>query len=242
MADMFAVAGAKIYIGGAMAAPTADLALTDYAAVSWTEIKKWMTCGAFGDTAALITSQLIGQSRDVKQKGTKNAGSMQNNFGVDTADAGQAALIAAAQTDFNYPFKVQWDDAPIVRTATVTITIASPGVVTWTAHGLSVGDQVSFSTTGALPTGLVAGTTYFVKTVVDANSIQLSATSGGSVINTSGTQSGVHTGTTVPVGSQSYFVGLVMTAHDVGGGPNVVRQLEATIEINSNILPIAAIN
>lgn len=75
---------------------------------------------------------------------------------------------------------------------TITVTIASPGVVSWTAHGLALNDPVIFKTTGALPTGIVAGTTYFVKTVVNANSFQISATAGGAVINTSGTQSGVH--------------------------------------------------
>lgn len=77
---------------------------------------------------------------------------------------------------------------------TPTITIASPAVVTLTNHGLVAGDQVKFTTTGALPTGITAGTAYFViATGLTANSFQISATSGGSAINTSGTQSGVHT-------------------------------------------------
>lgn len=75
---------------------------------------------------------------------------------------------------------------------TITVTIASPGVVTYTAHGKLANDAVAFSTTGALPTGLTAGTTYYVKTVVDANNFTLSATPAGAVINTTGTQSGVH--------------------------------------------------
>lgn len=242
MADLYPVGGAKIYIGGSMSAPTGDLALTDYTSVSWTEIKDWTQCGKFGDTSALITTQIIGQNRDVKQKGTKNAGSMQNNFAVNTTDAGQTALIAAAQAKLNYPFKIQWDDAPAVKTATITVTIAAPGVVSWTAHGLAVGDQVKFSTTGALPTGITAGTTYFVEEVVDADSFKISATSGGSAITTTGTQSGTHTGTTVPVGSQDYFVGLVMSAAEAGGAANTVRMLESTVEINSNVLSVAAIN
>lgn len=77
--------------------------------------------------------------------------------------------------------------------ATVTITIATPGVVTWTSHGLSNGQQVVFTTTGALPTGLTAGTAYFVVNAT-TNTFQVSATSGGSAIATSGTQSGTHTG------------------------------------------------
>lgn len=77
-------------------------------------------------------------------------------------------------------------------TATVTITIASPGVVTWNSHGLSNGNLVAFLTTGALPTGLTAGTWYYVVNAT-ANTFEVSATSGGSAINTSGSQSGTHT-------------------------------------------------
>lgn len=77
--------------------------------------------------------------------------------------------------------------------ATVTMTIASPGVVTWTSHGLSNGNLVAFLTTGALPTGLTAGAWYYVINAT-THTFQVSATSGGSAINTSGSQSGTHTG------------------------------------------------
>jgi len=73
---------------------------------------------------------------------------------------------------------------------TVTITIASPGVVTFTVS-LVEGTAVSFTTTGALPTGLSAGTTYYLRNVSGLTA-NLSATPTGSVITTSGTQSGVH--------------------------------------------------
>lgn len=84
------------------------------------------------------------------------------------------------------------------RTATVTVTIASPGVVTWTGHGFSANDMVLFRTTGALPTGLTAETVYHVIAAgLTADEFQVSATQGGSAINTSGSQSGVHTGVSV---------------------------------------------
>lgn len=79
---------------------------------------------------------------------------------------------------------------------TVTITIASPGVVTWSTHGLSANAAVVFNTTSALPTGLTAGTVYYVKTVLSANTFTVSATPGGAVINTSGSQSGTQTAQT----------------------------------------------
>jgi hypothetical protein len=80
------------------------------------------------------------------------------------------------------------------RQAVFTVTIASPGVFSQTAHGLVAGDQVVFSTTGALPTGLTAGTTYYVIAAgLTADAFEVSATEGGSAINTSGSQSGTHT-------------------------------------------------
>ncbi|HET8870421.1 MAG TPA: hypothetical protein VFM48_08250 [Aquabacterium sp.] len=78
--------------------------------------------------------------------------------------------------------------------STVTITVAVPGVVSWTAHGLENGREVILSTTGALPTGLTAGTTYYVVSA-STNSFSLAATKGGAAIDTTGTQSGVHTAT-----------------------------------------------
>jgi hypothetical protein len=79
--------------------------------------------------------------------------------------------------------------------STVTITIASPGVVTWTAHGHSANEPIIITTSGALPTGLTAGTTYYVINPT-TNTFQLSATSGGAAINTTGAQNGTHTATT----------------------------------------------
>ncbi|MDO8931442.1 MAG: hypothetical protein Q7U97_03530 [Rhodocyclaceae bacterium] len=74
----------------------------------------------------------------------------------------------------------------------VTISIAAPGVVSWTAHGLMAGQQVQMTTTGALPTGLAANTTYFV-VPIDADHFSLAATQSGAAINTTGAQAGVHT-------------------------------------------------
>lgn len=79
-------------------------------------------------------------------------------------------------------------------TSTVTITIATPGVVSWVGHGKVAGDIVVFSTTGALPTNITAGTTYYVISAgLDADSFRISSTPGGSAINTTGSQSGTHT-------------------------------------------------
>jgi len=72
----------------------------------------------------------------------------------------------------------------------VTFTIATPCVATFSVL-LAEGTAVQFSTTGALPTGLSTGTTYYLRNV-DGVTANLSATPTGSIINTSGTQSGTH--------------------------------------------------
>lgn len=83
---------------------------------------------------------------------------------------------------------------------TITVTIASPGVFTLASHGLVVGDKIYLTTTGALPTGLSANTIYYVVSTPTSSTFTVSATEGGSAINTSGSQSGVHTARFCPWG------------------------------------------
>jgi hypothetical protein len=81
---------------------------------------------------------------------------------------------------------------PVSKVGTFTVTIASPGVFTKTGHGYAVDDPVMLSTTDTLPTGLTAGTVYYIKTVPTADTFTVSATVGGAAINTSVSQSGTH--------------------------------------------------
>lgn len=94
--------------------------------------------------------------------------------------------------------------AALVKSSTVTITIANPAVVTWANHGLAPLAPVTFYTTGALPTGIVSGTRYYVSyNGYAAGSFRLMATIGGPDIVTSGTQSGVHSVVYAPYGANS---------------------------------------
>jgi microcystin-dependent protein len=78
---------------------------------------------------------------------------------------------------------------------TVTITRAAPAVVTWVNHALPANTPIQFSTTGTLPTGITAGTTYYVRvTGLTTDTFQISATIGGAAIATTSDGSGVHTG------------------------------------------------
>lgn len=112
------------------------------------------------------------------------------------------------------------------KNATVTISQASPGVVTWTNHGLQANTPVVFTTTGALPTGLTAGTQYYVKTVSTVSTFTVSATQGGSAINTTDAGSGTHTGTANPVMPTSYTLFRVLGAMKTDGSAQWVKFLQ----------------
>ncbi|MGX1096515.1 hypothetical protein [Amorphus sp. MBR-141] len=147
------VAGSRIYKGGVMSDQADDFVESDYASETWTEIDGWQQCGPLGDTSETITTPLINRSRDVKQKGTANAGSSQHVFAIIRDDAGQTALRAAARPSDknNYAFKIEWES-----------------------------------------------------------------------------------------GTTSYFIALVMSAEEAGGAANTITMLNTTLEVNSNVLNVAA--
>jgi hypothetical protein len=82
------------------------------------------------------------------------------------------------------------------NSSNVTITLATPGVLSFSNHGFKLGQQIQLVTTGALPTGLTASTTYYV-VPIDLNTFSLATSlvnaAANTTIATSGSQSGVHT-------------------------------------------------
>jgi hypothetical protein len=88
--------------------------------------------------------------------------------------------------------------ARTLPTRQVFTVVFGTGVYTTPAHGLLVGDQVQFTNSGgALPTGLVAGTTYYIRTVPLTTTFTISATLGGAQLNVS--DNGTGTNTVIPV-------------------------------------------
>lgn len=110
---------------------------------------------------------------------------------------GQGTLymrITGAPSGLSAQMQVTEGRATQTLAGTFTVTSATPAVFTQTAHGYSVNQPVVPTTTGALYTGLTAGTTYYViATALTANTFEVAATPGGTAINTSGSQSGTHT-------------------------------------------------
>lgn len=107
-----------------------------------------------------------------------------------------SGLVVSGSPDSSTTQKgvVRLTSSPNTSIGNVTMTIASPVVVTLNNHGLTIDDSVTFTTTGALPTGITLGATYYVlATDFTLNTFKISSSIGGSAINTSGTQSGIHT-------------------------------------------------
>jgi hypothetical protein len=117
-----------------------------------------------------------------------------NNSPATKAYADGLVITGGAEATNTTRGNVLLSESPALTIGTCTISIATPAVISFVAHGLVEGDSIKLTTTGALPTGLTAGNTYFVMaTGLTANTFQVSATLGGVAINTSGTQSGSHT-------------------------------------------------
>lgn len=150
-----------------------------------------------------LTSQLIKQL-DASWAVGNNAGGRLEGSGKLASQ--MYAIWALKRTD-TAVVDIGISTALRVVSATVTMTIASPGVITWTGHGFTGGEPIVFSTTGALPTGLTAGTVYFVLSAsLTADTFRVATTQGGTAINTSGSQSGTHTGTSTPTLPSNYTI------------------------------------
>lgn len=127
MAELYAVAGSKIYIGGVLETKAANFAAGDFSSQTWVEIDGWETMGSSGDASEVISTQLINRNRVIKQKGTANAGSYEMQFAVIDGDAGQVALKAARGTQDNYAFKVAYSSGEVEYFIALVMSHTKPG-------------------------------------------------------------------------------------------------------------------
>lgn len=122
------------------------------------------------------------------QQSTKTLGEIATSIQIGTIGSNITSR-SGTYVAFQTSTEVFFGEISIANTTgSVTFTNATPTVVSYTAHPFVTNDQVTF-TGGSLPSGVTGSTLYFV-TVIDANSFYISATSGGSFINTTGTGSG----------------------------------------------------
>jgi trimeric autotransporter adhesin len=153
-------------------------------------------------TAAIIGTGLNG-TPEVAISGTTSA---------DTATAGYVGEIASVHC--------------VVGTAaaaatTVTITNATPAVITWTSHTFTTSSglanytcPINFTTSGSLPTGLTVGTNYFIAgSTVSGDNFSVSDTAAHALAGTNlvATSSGGS-------GTQSAYIGNLATTNNVFNG------------------------
>lgn len=97
----------------------------------------------------------------------------------------------------------------ISNSPVVSLTLASPGVVV-VPNTCAAGQGVIFNTSSALPTGLTAGTLYYViATGLTTAQFEVSTTVGGSASNFTGSQSGVQTATAVYTNATTGFTAAI---------------------------------
>lgn len=112
---IYATAGARLFIGIAKQQKSTNFVRADFSvstAVTWNEINECEALGQVGDTSEAVNFTGIKDARTRTLKGPRSAGTMEVVCGIDSADPGQQALIAAEATIHDYEFRLVLNDAP----------------------------------------------------------------------------------------------------------------------------------
>jgi hypothetical protein len=91
---------------GVTASTPGSFDATGYNALSYTAVGEVVNLGEFGREYNLVTHNPVGSRGTVKAKGSFNEGTISLQVGLDTDDAGQIILKAAASSDNNYSFRI----------------------------------------------------------------------------------------------------------------------------------------
>lgn len=139
-----------------------------------------------------------------------------------------AKTISAEVMDFFTPITTYQGPS-----ATVTISQAAPGVVTYTGSNLAEATPVTLTSTGTLPNPLVAGTVYYSKSP-GADSFNLASTVRGTAITTTSAGSGTHT-IVAPAGNGCYAAGNTADGlHPSGQGGYKLAKYRAIPALNKH--------
>lgn len=146
-------------------------------------------------------------------------------FGSSRVGTGFLPCNGAAVSRSTYSTLYAW----MCPSSTVTF---SGDDVQWATHPIAEWDRVVFSTTGSLPTGITAGTTYYARDIA-AGTFKIAATAGGAAISLSGSPTGTNTcqavGFGLGDGSTTFNVpdlrGEFIRGHDLGRDVDTDRSL-----------------
>jgi hypothetical protein len=148
------------------------------------------------DTAAMVAD------KNISEIGFSHTGTPGANLNVRILLAGGAVtVVTGKQLRVVYDFyrvitpavptaiSASITGLPVYRSCTADI---DTDKITLAGHGFSDTEKVVFATTGTLPTGLVAGTTYYVRDKT-TNDFKVAATPGGAAIDLTGANGSGHT-------------------------------------------------
>lgn len=112
------LAGSKQYISPTAMNPDTVNAMSDAAALAyyegisdWIEVEEMEDFGTVGDTMEVSTFVAVGDRRVRKLGSTLDSGTQEIVVGRDPLDDGQEKLFEVMGNRFNYPFKIELNDA-----------------------------------------------------------------------------------------------------------------------------------
>lgn len=237
---VYTMANTKIFISENPVPAKLEVTPEDFQGINWIEIQGLFNVGELGGEQTINEYELINSDWMMKSKGTRNGGTMANQFIPLALDPGQVKFLEAIEDKCRpYAFRVE-RGADCAPESNVTISIADPGVITWTGHGFQAGQPVMFSTDdGTLPGGITAGVVYYV--VADGladDSFSVAATAGGEPIETTGAADGVIVATAPPAGMTDLFQGFATDGARSGGARNDNYTRTYNIAVNGRIVTI----
>lgn len=99
----------QVFISSASVTAATDTA-AEYTALTWAEITNVFDLGEFGDLANAVETSSLKEGRVRRLKGRIDGGQLDLIVNRDTADTGQTKLAEAAQSPFDFGFKVVLPD------------------------------------------------------------------------------------------------------------------------------------
>lgn len=238
--DVLTMSGTRIYIGENPMPSKTSVVPTDFDGVNWIEIDGLYNVGELGGEQTFNTFELINSEWMQVSKGSRDGGTMTNQFVPMALDPGQIKVLEAVEDKCGkYPIKVE-RGAECVSEATVTFNIDDPGTVSWEGSNFQAGQPVVFTNEdGALPAALTAGTVYYViEDGLTADQFSVSATAGGAGIEFEDAGTGTSTGTAAPPGLTDLFQAMVGDGARSGGGKNDGYFRTWNFRVNGRIITI----
>lgn len=110
LSDIRTSAGSKFYV---TASAPATYDTVGFTALTFTEVSYISNLGEFGGVNNLVTFNPLATRTTVKRKGARNEGSIPLEMARVPADAGQALLVAAANSDLSYSYKLETQDGTL---------------------------------------------------------------------------------------------------------------------------------